>query len=41
MSAKAATTNVTPALELKNVGKSFGNVVALRDVSLAVYTPRG
>lgn len=25
-----------PALELKNVGKSFGNVVALSDVSLAV-----
>ena len=36
MSTKA-TKNVTPALELKNVGKSFGNVVALRDVNLAVY----
>ncbi len=29
--------NVDPILELKGVGKSFGNVVALRDVDLAVY----
>jgi simple sugar transport system ATP-binding protein len=28
--------DVTPALELKNVGKAFGNVIALRDVSLRV-----
>lgn len=34
MSAKKA---VDPILELKGVGKSFGNVVALRDVDLAVY----
>jgi simple sugar transport system ATP-binding protein len=33
MSAK----NVNPILELKGVGKSFGNVVALRDVDLSVY----
>jgi simple sugar transport system ATP-binding protein len=29
-------TNVTPALQLKNVGKSFGSVIALRDISLHV-----
>jgi ABC-type lipoprotein export system ATPase subunit len=29
--------SVEPVLELKGVGKSFGNVVALRDVDLAVY----
>jgi simple sugar transport system ATP-binding protein len=34
MSAKKS---VDPVLELKDVGKSFGNVVALRDVSLSVY----
>ncbi len=34
MSAKKS---ADPILELKDVGKSFGNVVALRDVSLAVY----
>lgn len=34
MSTKKA---VDPILELKGVGKSFGNVVALRDVDLAVY----
>ncbi|MEY4312761.1 MAG: hypothetical protein RLZZ319_270 [Actinomycetota bacterium] len=28
--------SATPALELKNVGKAFGNVIALRDVSLRV-----
>ena len=28
--------NVTPALQLKNVGKSFGSVIALRDISLHV-----
>jgi simple sugar transport system ATP-binding protein len=28
--------NVTPALQLKNVGKSFGSVLALRDISLHV-----
>jgi simple sugar transport system ATP-binding protein len=37
MSAKASTKNLTPSLELKDVGKSFGSVVALREVSLAVY----
>jgi simple sugar transport system ATP-binding protein len=26
-----------PVLELKGVGKSFGNVVALRDVDISVY----
>jgi simple sugar transport system ATP-binding protein len=34
MSAKKS---VDPILELKGVGKSFGNVVALREVDLAVY----
>ncbi|MCF8547143.1 MAG: ATP-binding cassette domain-containing protein [Microbacteriaceae bacterium] len=29
--------SVDPVLELKGVGKSFGNVVALRDVDIAVY----
>jgi simple sugar transport system ATP-binding protein len=29
-------TNVTPALQLKNVGKAFGSVIALRDISLHV-----
>ena len=29
--------SVEPILELKGVGKSFGNVVALRDVSLSVF----
>jgi simple sugar transport system ATP-binding protein len=32
-----STKNVNPILELKGVGKSFGNVVALRDVDLSVY----
>jgi simple sugar transport system ATP-binding protein len=27
----------TPALELRNVSKAFGNVIALSDISLAVY----
>lgn len=32
-----STKKVEPMLELKNVGKSFGNVVALRGVDMAVY----
>ena len=28
--------NATPQLELKNVGKSFGSVIALRDISIKV-----
>ena len=32
-----STKSVNPILELKGVGKSFGNVVALRDVDLSVY----
>ena len=31
-----ATTTVTPALQLKDVSKTFGSVIALRDITLHV-----
>ncbi|HEY8446535.1 MAG TPA: ATP-binding cassette domain-containing protein [Thermomicrobiales bacterium] len=33
----SATTNGTPLVELRNVSKYFGNVIALKDVSMSVY----